>query len=655
MAYLTATISSHAAAKVPDGVHEDMVMPTFLPILLLLFACSIVGLGMDIVLRCRQGGMVIQLTVQALVMVLPSNIFLGTDTALPLQPVHGVQENTANMAMEVPHVEVPHVESAAGTAGSEKSLPTRLRGGAGSMESAEEPDTMSVVLPCLNESKFAINTAKRFCERTPPGVLQEIIVVDDGSKPPLKELFAQSGFPERCNLRVLRHEKPYGLMVAKQTGGDAAAGKYIGFYDCHVSPAGDWYKETIKKLQQKKERLVVPMIGDIDLDTWDQRQNSAWTAKCYITFGADFWWYEDESDYIPVISGGLVATSRYWWRLSGGFDRGMRGWGGENTDQSLRTWLCGGDIVRDKTSKIAHMWRVPQDQRTLARYHFQGQTDNLARVAAIWFGEFKVKFRDGNVGHHNVDEALAKSKAMGCNHFVYFLHRFRRIYVDSGMIPEKVFKIKTLSPGGPRGGLCIGRKGTMYGMKSCEHADTDFHLSNWRPTGFPLPNQSLEGESSGGQHKQVTCGGHKANSCAECPQGKGSSWCHMDCTWHFGTCVSHGMKAKLVKTSDTPRCCSGLREWNAMECLDRLDPNGPIAYNCDVSGWNANQQYFFDNGLIRHSSGKCLSVKDVYSLVAENCEKATRWEKIQEFIPDETKLYNELVIRYGLRGDTPDH
>ena len=70
------------------------------PMLLLLFVCSIVGCGMDVFLRCRQSGLVIQLTVQALLMVLPSSIFVGTENSLPIQPGHH-----ENMAVEVPHVE----------------------------------------------------------------------------------------------------------------------------------------------------------------------------------------------------------------------------------------------------------------------------------------------------------------------------------------------------------------------------------------------------------------------------------------------------------------------------------------------------------------------------------------------------------------------
>ena len=63
----------------------------------------------------------------------------------------------------------------------------------------------------------------------------------------------------------------------------------------------------------------------------------------------DWWWYDDESPYSPVISGGLVATTRSWWQESGGFDPGMHGWGflaflasGWKTDRQL----CPPNILR---------------------------------------------------------------------------------------------------------------------------------------------------------------------------------------------------------------------------------------------------------------------------------------------------------------------
>ena len=39
---------------------------------------------------------------------------------------------------------------------------------------------------------------------------------------------------------------------------------------------------------------------------------------------------------------------------------------------------------------------------------------------------------------------------------------------------------------------------------------------------------------------EVGCGGHKANTCPECPQGNGAYWCNGDCVWLNGECVDRG-------------------------------------------------------------------------------------------------------------------
>ena len=36
----------------------------------------------------------------------------------------------------------------------------------------------------------------------------------------------------------------------------------------------------------------------------------------------------------------------------------------------------------------------------------------------------------------------------------------------------------------------------------------------------------------------VSCGQHKADSCAACAQGHGKSWCNGDCQWCNGICQS---------------------------------------------------------------------------------------------------------------------
>ena len=69
----------------------------------------------------------------------------------------------------------------------------------------------------------------------------------------------------------------------------------------------------------------------------------------------------------PLMSGGLLALSRRWWEETGGYDTKMVAWGGENIDQSLRSWLCGGRIEVADGAYVAHMWRDPKNPKTVAR------------------------------------------------------------------------------------------------------------------------------------------------------------------------------------------------------------------------------------------------------------------------------------------------
>jgi len=316
-------------------------------------------------------------------------------------------------------------------------------------------NTMSIVFPCSGEGMLAVQTVERFCERTPEELLKEIIVVDDGSRTPLAETFAQDSrrldLSPRCKLRILRHERTSGLMAAKHTGGMAATGDIVAFFDCHCAPGVGWHTQIVDLISENPRRMVVPLITDLDLDTFDEATTTNVNAKCYLTFSADFKWYDDDSDYIPTISGGLVVMSREWFNMTGGFDEGMHGWGGENLDQSLRAWLCGGEIVRARNSRVAHMWRSG-GARTRARYGPSGfgPTNNRGRVAAAWFGAFLPFYRGSSVEASEVANFRPVKRRLGCKPFSFFLYRFRKIYVDAGILAEQVFHLRDAVTG-----LCL--------------------------------------------------------------------------------------------------------------------------------------------------------------------------------------------------------
>lgn len=336
--------------------------------------------------------------------------------------------------------------------------------------------TISVVLPCAEERQNALETVNHFCHRTPAKHLHEIIVVDDGSEPPLRTLFEKDkrrlDLDPECKVRFLRHEFTTGLMAAKLTGGKYATGDVLAFIDCHCAPQRNWHKEILEQVDLNPRRMVVPTITDLDLDTFDEKVGTAVNAKCYLTLDVNFKWFDDDSDFIPAISGGLVAMGRNWFNMTGGFDEEMHGWGGENLDQSLRSWLCGGDIVRAKTSRVAHMWR-DHDPRTSTHYVIKARgTNNRGRVVAAWYGPF-AGLAGGAVSLDEVSNYDALKKRLSCRPLSYFFYRFRKLYFQGGVIAEEVFKLKEASTGN-----CLMAHGGK--LENCTKGigSTEFQLGN---------------------------------------------------------------------------------------------------------------------------------------------------------------------------------
>lgn len=448
--------------------------------------------------------------------------------------------------------------------------------------------SISVVLPCAEEREYAVKTVESVFKSTPPDVLLEIIVVDDGSEPPLSKTHITPDFQQRYKTKVLRHKQTIGLIGTKQTGGDAAKGDIVVFFDCHVAPQPNWYKQFQRMISENYRRIVVPIITALDISTWTQ-QGSGGNAKCYLTWDADFKWYTSEGIYAAGISGGLLGMSRRWWRETGGYDKHMLGWGGENLDQALRSWLCGGEIVQASESEVAHMWRTG-DSRTRVRYKHVGDAGvNRARAVYGWYGVFTQKlnhypsFQRGNNWYGDISNIKAVGDRLKCRPYAWFLRRFRIIYEDAGMIPKEIFMIKET-----QSEKCLtytghaGTSGNGFGaadMRQCNSAD----------------------------HRQF---------------------------WHLGN-----------RESSSGKCCSGLRAWNTDQCLSQIQSPRITTAVCDIAGGRVDEYWALDKGqLTQKLQGHCV-VNSQGSLDSKPCSMArshggASWEKVEMQVPLETTLYN---------------
>lgn len=116
--------------------------------------------------------------------------------------------------------------------------------------------------------------------------------------------------------------------------------------------------------------------------------------------------------------------------------------------------------------------------------------------------------------------------------------------------------------------------GAVYSLRDCD-ADgrLDPYCSSFYVdgrTGFISSIDSCRDTFAEGETVQceVSCGGHEAETCHQCPQGHGAAWCHGECSWVQGECVptnrvSLGSSSVLATAKDQAHCLTGLNDFKA--------------------------------------------------------------------------------------------
>merc|ERR1712243_155755 len=65
---------------------------------------------------------------------------------------------------------------------------------------------------------------------------------------------------------------------------------------------------------------------------------------------------------------------------------------------------------------------------------------------------------------------------------------------------------------------------------------------------------------TGTGNAKVSCGGHKADTCSGCPQGRGAEWCNGDCDWCQNSCQLKTSNHCSECADDNSNCASWARD-----------------------------------------------------------------------------------------------
>ena len=233
------------------------------------------------------------------------------------------------------------------------------------LEMFEPSLSATVVVPYYEAPGELALTLAGLERQTYPRNLFEVVVVDDGSDPPL-----ELAEPTPLRVRVIHQEDlGFGLARARNNGARAAGGDVLAFLDCDMVPEAHWLASHARWHHAASDLVTLGFRNHVDVAGIDAAAVRGRPGALAELFGGRPVqrpeWIErrmsltddlasDADDVFRVVTGGNFAVSAEFFSAVGGFDESFTQWGSEDIEFGWRAYALGAVLVPERAALCWH-------------------------------------------------------------------------------------------------------------------------------------------------------------------------------------------------------------------------------------------------------------------------------------------------------------
>lgn len=206
----------------------------------------------------------------------------------------------------------------------------------------------SIIVPTYNRTEQLVVCLQSLAKLAYPRSRFEIIVIDDGSDVFLNTTIKP--FQELVNLTLIRQQN-CGPASARNSGAEAACGKFLAFTDDDCSPSEDW----LTRLEARFETFPNCMFGGFTVNSLRQNIFST-TSQLIVDLVYDF--YNQKPNQATFITSNNMAMPKALFDEIGGFDTSFPKAAAEDRDLCDRWLHSNYKIIYAPEVKVYHSHKL---------------------------------------------------------------------------------------------------------------------------------------------------------------------------------------------------------------------------------------------------------------------------------------------------------